>query len=531
MVRNRKRAAIGLATVGAVMATTALATAGPGGLTPVPAAQTKAPGMTEPNVLSAGLAETAVAQGSMKLENPSGIFTRYGYTDNGPLLPLAGTTAEASKTEPDKNTYLVFRHGLSGADPSYDYGTHFLFQGHESTNQNSYFTRINLDADAAHRITLLGTLDHNISADGSTWDPFARRLLFTGETSGSGGGVWQATPDVPSTFAQVTALGYGGWEGIQTDSAGNLWLVSDEGGKSGSLPTTAKAKQPNSFVYRFVPSDKHDLGAGGVLQALQVTGKNGQPIVFGTSANDDILSQNVADLHTYGTTFATKWVTVHDTAVDGTATFDANAAAKAANATPFKRPENGIFRPGGGFREFYFTETGDTNTATAAGAAYGGFGGIFKLKQDGPRATTGTLSLFFLGDVAHSGFDNIAFLNRNTVVAVEDDGDTAHTQRAALDSAYAFDVRTSLGTAPTPVRFIAEGRDPSATIDSGMLDAGTPGFQNEGDNEITGIHISDGDPTIGGLLGADDPHPFHDGWRVFWTQQHGDNVTWEIVKQ
>jgi hypothetical protein len=24
------------------------------------------------------------------------------------------------------------------------------------------------------------------------------------------------------------------------------------------------------------------------------------------------------------------------------------------------------------------------------------------------------------------------------------------------------------------------------------------------------------------------PRPFSQGWRVFWTQQHGDNVTWEL---
>ena len=41
--------------------------------------------------------------------------------------------------------------------------------------------------------------------------------------------------------------------------------------------------------------------------------------------------------------------------------------------------------------------------------------------------------------------------------------------------------------------------------------------------------MSDGDPTTGGILGAKVPEPFHDGWRLFWTQQHGDNYTWEVV--
>jgi len=57
-----------------------------------------------------------------------------------------------------------------------------------------------------------------------------------------------------------------------------------------------------------------------------------------------------------------------------------------------------------------------------------------------------------------------------------------------------------------------------------------PGFQNDGDNEITGWHQSDGDPTVNGLLGAKIPKPFRDGWRLFFTQQHGDNNTFEILK-
>ena len=55
------------------------------------------------------------------------------------------------------------------------------------------------------------------------------------------------------------------------------------------------------------------------------------------------------------------------------------------------------------------------------------------------------------------------------------------------------------------------------------------GFQNEGDNEITGFHVSNGDASVGGLLGAQTPIPFSEGWRVFYTGQHGDNITWEIL--
>jgi len=86
-------------------------------------------------------------------------------------------------------------------NPHYDYGTHFLFQGHElGAGGKGYITRINLDADGAHRVTLLATTDINGQSlptiDGSTWYPFSHKLLFTSE-SGSNASVVQATPDFP----------------------------------------------------------------------------------------------------------------------------------------------------------------------------------------------------------------------------------------------------------------------------------------------------------------------------------------------
>lgn len=108
---------------------------------------------------------------------------------------------------------------------------------------------------------------------------------------------------------------------------------------------------------------------------------------------------------------------------------------------------------------------------------------------------------------------------------MEDAGDTLHTQRNALGSGYVFDVTADYGNPLNqPLRFLAEGRDASATLDSA-----TSGLSANADNEITGIHVSDGDPSVFGLLGNKVPTPFRNGWRVFWTQQHGDNNTWEIV--
>ena len=513
------------------------AIAGP--ITPVPAANPKAPGLSSPNVLSPEFQEVTVAQGSTPLENPSTTTSRYyGYSSDGPMLPTpAGDLpslahkVEATKTEPDKNTYLVLE-GLQGVDPRYNYGRHFLFQGHEAgVNGQGILTRINLDADAAHRVTLLAEKDTNgvplLPIDGSTWYPFSQRLLFSAER-GNQGGIYQATPDLPSVVDDLFGvMGRGGYEGIQADGAGNIVIIEDVGGKTGS--TNSHARQANSFLYRFVPKNSSDLKAGGKLQALQVTSlAHPGPIVFNPSNVDgDILSDDMRDLHTYGKVFDTQWITIHDTDLQGFASFDANKLAKDAGATPFKRPENGQFRPGTEFREFYFDETGDTNALTEA-RDHGGFGSIMKLTLQKPSGDKGKLMMLYKGDLEHTGFDNVGFVTPNKIVFVEDAGDTLHAQRNALDSAFLFDVRIDYSnSANLPVRMLAQGRDPSATLDSTF--SGMLGFQNDGDNEITGFHVSDGDPTRNGLLGAKNPRPFHDGWRVFYTGQHGDNRTFEIL--
>ncbi|MGI8536774.1 MAG: cell wall-binding repeat-containing protein [Mycobacteriales bacterium] len=517
-------------------------------LTAVASVNPTGPGRTSPNTLSPELAEVIRAQGSSTLENPRDGIGYYGYDSIDNVPPLLPTDVpEAHKTEPDKNTYLVLK-GQSGPDAGYDYGTHFLFQGHESGTPG-YVTRINLDADAAHRVTLLATQDQTRPLpdfDGSTYNPFTDKLMMTAESGCLSGtednlnsGVWQGNPSYAansprSSFESLAGVfGRGGYEGIQTASDGSIWLVEDIGGKG--LGDNGKAKVPYSFVYRFVPTDRTDLSKGGKLQALQVSDASG-PITYDA---ENPFTSGVRELHTYGTSFSTRWVTVNESGGSSDAPFCAGDLAKSQGATPFKRPENGVFRPGTGFGEFYFTETGDTNITSPANDSskstagtqanpdneYGGLGGVFRLVQDGPSADEGTLTLAFKGDLAHTGLDNIQFVTRDQVAIVEDAGDTLHTQRNALDSGYVFDVTQAQ---PLPLRFLAEGRDPSATIDS-FSGGASAGGSNDGDNEITGIHVSDGDPSVDGLLGAKEPSLFKHGWRAFYTAQHGDNVTFEII--
>jgi hypothetical protein len=91
-----------------------------------------------------------------------------------------------------------------------------------------------------------------------------------------------------------------------------------------------------------------------------------------------------------------------------------------------------------------------------------------------------------------------------------------------------IDRKTHLGNSKAPVpnifgmnfQAVSVGQKLiEGSVKGGYLDAaGTPSPKLldeitfvEGDNEITGWHLSDGDPGVGGLLGAKDPVPFKAG--------------------
>jgi hypothetical protein len=478
------------------------------------------------NLLATGYSLTPVATGADPLENPKFIWKTYGYLDDN-ADPLSRT-----RTEPDQNTYLTTADNLGGPTTGYDYGRHFLIQGHENGSNKAYLTRINLDVtDPAHRITLLNapvdaTTTGITTIDGSTYDPFNGQMLFTQENGNAGGVVatplkWGST-DIPALTKLDGSMGRAGYEGVHNDKLGNVYLVEDTGGSNVVDNGTATfVKQPNSFVYRFIPTVAGDLSAG-KLQALQVI-IDGTPSIFHaastspTAARDDALGESIRRLHS-GETLTAKWVTIHDTSVDGTTAFDANAAAKAKGATPLKRPENGKFVPGSDFKSFVFTETGDTDTrggdypGAAARAAWGAF-----VRVDMPAAGSddATVKTILLGDKTHNSFDNIAFLDKDTFLTTEDRGDTLHQQLNALDSVWSFDI-TKPYTEITGggQRLVALGRDPEA--------------ESKGNNEPTGIFVSDGATGQNGILGTGDPGR-QAGVRMFLTQQHGLNTTYEIT--
>ena len=184
--------------------------------------------------------------------------------------------------------------------------------------------------------------------------------------------------------------------------------------------------------------------------------------------NGDTRSQNQLLLHTVGASWPVQWVTIHDTAVDGTASFDANAMAKAAGATPFKRPENGQFQPGSHFRTFVFLITGDTDNVAGRDpvlAARGAWGGIFRVDLDANRET-GNISLVVLGDADHASFDNITFVDdKDTILVTEDRGDLLHDQLNKLDSIWAYKLDRGHPERNIAVRFVALGLDRLAGVE------------------------------------------------------------------
>lgn len=518
-------------------------------------------------LLAGGWDAKILATGLQKLENPVGIFTNYGYLNDTGAAPAncANYTAQTSgiktKTEPDQNTYVVTASNPGGPANGFDYGRHFLYQGHElfsaagsgvGQTNSAYLTRINLDVPTydPHRITLLGFTGGAdncntgmASIDGSTYNPFTGSMLFTGEAGGSSaastsyGGVYSTPVNWASTTAPVVehtslqqSFGHAGYEGIQIDDHGNVVVLEDTGGST----VSSNIRRANSYVFRFVPTNPANLTVG-VLQALKVS-VDGTPLTF---ASQDPVA-GTADKRLYsGETLQAQWVTVHDSTVVGPpANFDANAEAQAAGATPFKRPENGRFVPDTGFKSYAFTVTGDTNAnaitaQTPNGQTWadrGAAGAIMQIDMPTSGANTATIRAIVPGDFEHNSYDSLTFLDKDTVMTGEDRGDTLHSQLNALDSTHAFDLTQPFSKRlETGQRLVAQGRDAEATEDVARKEGPSPAAdQNDGDNEITGLLVSNGASTTIEPFGTSDPAKLT-GTRVFFTGQHGANITYELI--
>src|SRR5262245_17120877 len=272
-------------------------------------------GAAQPDIIDPDFAMRIVVRGTDPLENPSGVITTFG------------KLSDHTNTEPDQNTFVIFQNSPGGPTPGFNYGHRFLYQGHENANDLAFVTRINLDVtDPAHRITLLTPVNPMTGKtglnriDGSTYDPFTNTLLITEENNPAGsfdgsGNVVQITVAWPPVQNKLGAFfGLGGFEGVHPDDNGIIYLQEDIGGATTPAGTVAtidgqpntplrRARQPNSFVYRYIPNNPARLEDGGKMQALQVI-IDGAPVTFhAADPIGDIIAPAQLKLHTPGTTW------------------------------------------------------------------------------------------------------------------------------------------------------------------------------------------------------------------------------------
>lgn len=475
---------------------------------------------------------TSIVEGSFELENPSGRIRTFGELADG----KGKINGDAGNSSPDQNVYLKFDKNPGGPAADFDYGRHFLFQGHEIRGGLAYITRINLDViDPQHKITLLTPVDPQTgktnfnNLDGSTYNPLTRKILFTEELAeehgyNGAGRVIELNPEWPSATATLEAqLGYGGYEGVHVDNKGAVYLQEDVKGRPAQKPVARiddqdvvldKLLQPNSFVYRYVPTNPERLQDGGIMQAMQVQ-IDGNPLTFNASDPDsDSIAVAQKKLHAPGSRWPFKWVTIREVPANATQSYNATAAAKDAGATPFKRPENMAWLPGSDFRTFFFSATGDTQMAPGMIpelAARGAWGAIFRVDQEQDRRDgyDGYVSLFVLGDAEHAGFDNMVFVDENHLLVAEDRNDALHSQLKFYDSVWDYDIHTRQG-----VRLIALGVDRFCC------------GQKSADNEPTGLTVSNGSTETRDMIGTVESMR---NARFFITVQHGKNRVLEIL--
>ena len=165
--------------------------------------------------------------------------------------------------------------------------------------------------------------------DGSTWNPWAHRLLFTAEKATA---KYAATPAFPSSVTDLRRVrprrvrrdpdATTATSGSRRTSAARKAAAGSATCSSSGTPPPQRSRVANSFLYRYVPDRSGHL-ANGKLQALQVMNRR-----FGPSRSKATALTSDQDLHTYGNMCQTRWVTIHDTAVDGTRPFNANTLAK-----------------------------------------------------------------------------------------------------------------------------------------------------------------------------------------------------------
>ena len=192
----------------------------------------------------------------------------------------------------------------------------YVFQTHElGLGSNTGVSVTDLETGAT---TMLVQRTDWGSLDGIAWSPWGTVLI--GEER-SGGKIWELDPVTLALNARP-ALGLKSHEGIRVDPQGNVYSISETN---------------PGFIFRFVPDRRGDLTSGQTY-ALQVTNPTGDRVG------------------------EAQWIPLDRAAVQ----VDANAAAVAAGATGYNRPEDVELATstggnGGGSNVLYVAVTGRSN--------------------------------------------------------------------------------------------------------------------------------------------------------------------------
>ena len=175
---------------------------------------------------------------------------------------------QPTKTEPDQNTYLVTRTNPGGPTAGYDYGHHFLIQGHENggaakraTSRGS--TSTSRTRAPHHAAQPAGRPTRPTAACArSTAPPTTRSTASccSPREAGNAGGVFGQPLQLdrhhrPGGRATTTAR----WARPATRASTTTSSATSSSSRTRaaaayrSTATTHEVKQPNSFVFRFVP--------------------------------------------------------------------------------------------------------------------------------------------------------------------------------------------------------------------------------------------------------------------------------------
>ena len=234
---------------------------GPFGLHPVLAANQKSPGVTVPTILSARADSDPGRAGLERGREYGDDRSRQRGEHRHRALRLrrrrsayAGARRFAqrdshrrSDQDRARQEHLPRALGQTGADPTTTTARTSCSRATRTRRRPAIITRVNLDADGAHRVTMLASHDRaGAPSRTSTARPGTR------SRSGCSSRARTATPAVSSRRRSTPvgssrtsrgAIGRGGYEGVQNDSAGNLWIVEDVGGASGRVHATRQAAE------------------------------------------------------------------------------------------------------------------------------------------------------------------------------------------------------------------------------------------------------------------------------------------------